>query len=389
MRYARPHDPARAVPSRGVPRRRLARPRRDPGARRRRPGTASRRSASGACTAATPGTPSTRPSRRSPPPTCARLRVAWTYHTGDARADGRSQIQCNPVVVDGVLYATSAGLKAFALDAATGPRAVAVRSLRGGSRGERARREPRRRRLGRGRRAAGPVQRRPVAVRARRRPRGKPVPGFGRGGRVDLREGLGRDPRGLFVLSTTPGAVYRDLLILGTRVHEGPGPSAPGHVRAYDVRTGAIRWTFHTIPGPGEPGHETWPPEAWKTVGGANAWSGISVDHARGLVFVPTGSPGLGLLGRRPPRREPLRQLRPRAAGGDRRARLALPGRPPRPVGPRPAAGARARHGEARAGARWTPSSQATKSGHVFVFDRETRRAALPGRGARGPAAPT
>ena len=117
------------------------------------------------------------------------------------------------------------------------------------------------------------------------------MPGFGTGGRVDLREGLGRDAAGLFVLSTTPGAVYQDLLILGTRVHEGPGPSAPGHVRAYDVRSGRIRWTFHTIPQPGEHGYDTWPKDAWKTAGGANAWSGISVDHARGSSSSPRALP--------------------------------------------------------------------------------------------------
>ena len=96
---------------------------------------------------------------------------------------------------------------------------------------------------------------------------------------------------------TRRGRIYRDLLILGTRVAEGPGPSAPGHIRAYDVRTGAIRWIFHTIPHPGEPGYETWPTDAWQRVGGANAWSGISVDEERGLVFLPTGSAAFDFWG--------------------------------------------------------------------------------------------
>ena len=203
------------------------------------------------------------------------------------------------------------------------------------------------------------------------------MPGFGTGGRVDLREGLGRDTAALFVLSTTPGAVYGDLLILGTRVHEGPGPSAPGHVRAYDVRTGTIRWTFRTIPQPGEPGHETWPPEAWKTAGGANAWSGISVDHARGLVFLPTGSPAWDFW------------------GGDRHGEnlfgncvLAL----------RAATGERVWHYQVvrhdlwdrdlpqapvlvtvkREGRMVDAVAQATKSGHVFVLDRETGAPLFP-----------
>jgi quinoprotein glucose dehydrogenase len=121
--------------------------------------------------------------------------------------------------------------------------------------------------------------------------------GFGRGGHIDLLDGLDRDPKGLYVLSNTPGAVYRDLLIVGSRVSEGPGPAAPGHIRAYDVRTGRIRWTFHTIPHPGEFGYDTWPKDAWQRAGGANAWSGITVDHGRGLVFLPTGSAAFDFWG--------------------------------------------------------------------------------------------
>jgi quinoprotein glucose dehydrogenase len=73
-------------------------------------------------------------------------------------------------------------------------------------------------------------------------------------------------------------------------VGEGPGPAAPGYIRAFDVRSGAVVWTFHTIPLPGEPGYETWPPEAWKKSGGANAWGGITMDEDRGVVFCGTGS---------------------------------------------------------------------------------------------------
>jgi quinoprotein glucose dehydrogenase len=300
-----------------------------------------------------------------------RLRVAWTYRTGDARGDGRSQIQCNPVVVDGVLYGTSAALKAFALDAASGRELWRFDPFAAGAE-EHA--------LGVNRGVVfwsdGGTDRRILysagqVLFALDATSGKLVPSFGRGGRVDLREGLGRDPGSLFVLSTTPGAVYRDLLILGTRVHEGPGPSAPGHVRAYDVRSGAIRWTFHTIPRPGEPGYETWPKDAWKHAGGANAWSGISVDDTRGLVFLPTGSPAWDFW------------------GGDRHGEnlygncvLAL----------RAATGERVWHYQVvrhdlwdrdlpqapvlvtieRNGRRIDAVAQATKSGHVFLFDRES-----------------
>ena len=225
----------------------------------------------------------------------SQLKVAWTYHAGDMR-EGRSQIQCNPLVVHGVLYATSPQLKVFALDAATGARkwvfdpftsGADVSSL-GVNRGLVFWEE------GTDQRILVASGQRLYALDAKT---GTPIPSFGDNGSVSLRDGLGRDPSKLYVLSNTPGAIYQDLLILGTRVSEGPGPSSPGHIRAYDVRTGKIRWTFHTIPWPGELGYDTWPPDAYTRVGGANAWSGISVDQARGLVFLPTGSAAFDFWG--------------------------------------------------------------------------------------------
>ena len=226
-----------------------------------------------------------------------RLQVAWTYRTGDARPDGRSQIQCNPVVVGGVLYATSPQIKAFALDAKSGQplwtfdpfagsndKLAALGVSRGVVYWEQ----------GGDRRILFTAAQRLYALDART---GRPIPSFGANGSVDLTQGLDRDMKGLYVLSNTPGALYHDLLILGSRVSEGPGPAAPGHIRAYDVRTGAIRWIFHTIPHPGELGHDTWPEDAWKRVGGANAWSGISVDEKRGWVFLPTGSAAFDFWG--------------------------------------------------------------------------------------------
>ena len=119
---------------------------------------------------------------------------------------------------------------------------------------------------------------------------GKPILSFGNGGRVDLKEGLGRDPKTLtLVQSTTPGRVFEDLLILGSATNQGYG-SAPGDIRAFDVRTGKLVWTFHTIPHPGEFGYETWPKDAWKTVGGANVWGEFSLDEKRGIVYAPTAS---------------------------------------------------------------------------------------------------
>ena len=115
---------------------------------------------------------------------------------------------------------------------------------------------------------------------------GKLITSFGEEGYVDLREGLGRDPTKLAVFGNTPGGIYKDLLIMGGRVHESPG-AAPGHIRAYNVHTGKIEWTFHTIPQPGEFGYNTWPEEAYKTTGGANNWAGMSVDEDNGMVFCP------------------------------------------------------------------------------------------------------
>ncbi len=126
---------------------------------------------------------------------------------------------------------------------------------------------------------------------------GQGIATFGNQGRVDLREGLGRDPASLtLVQSTTPGRVFENLLILGSATNEEYA-SAPGDIRAYDVRTGKLVWSFHTVPHPGEFGYETWPPDAWKTVGGANAWSELSVDIGRGVVYVPTASPKYNFYG--------------------------------------------------------------------------------------------
>ena len=119
---------------------------------------------------------------------------------------------------------------------------------------------------------------------------GRPIVGFGHHGRIDLRENLGREPAtAQSVDLTSPGIVYQDLLIVGGRNPETL-PSPPGNVRAFDVRTGKLRWSFHTVPHPGEFGNDTWPRDAWKTAGAANNWAGMAVDARRGIVFVPTGS---------------------------------------------------------------------------------------------------
>ena len=112
---------------------------------------------------------------------------------------------------------------------------------------------------------------------------------FGEVGKIDLRKGLGKPFQKLSVIANTPGAVYKNILVQGTRVHESAGAS-PGHIRAYDLKTGKMVWRFNTVPHPGEYGYETWPKDAWKHIGGANSWSGMSMDEKTGIVYIPTGS---------------------------------------------------------------------------------------------------
>ncbi|QAY76458.1 PQQ-binding-like beta-propeller repeat protein [Sphingosinicella sp. BN140058] len=205
------------------------------------------------------------------------LREVWRYETGAGR------LQASPLMIGGILYGVTPGQGVFALDAATGKRLwehrpseageQPVRGLTYWSDGDEAR-------LFSGNGADL------IALDPKT---GASVRSFGDGGRVDLRASLGRDPERTAAFLTTPGIVYRDLIITGFRTSES-APAAPGAVRAYDVRTGALRWTFNLIPKPGEPGHETWPADAWRSAGGANAWAGMALDAARGIVFVPTGS---------------------------------------------------------------------------------------------------
>jgi len=216
----------------------------------------------------------------------SRLEPAWVYRTGDMTTRPPSTIQCTPIVVDGTLYLTTPGLKVVALDAGSGRRLWEFdpfegRAGRGVNRGVTFWRDGTESRIFT---VAGPY------LYALDPSSGRPNEAFGEAGRVDLRLGLDREASTLSVTANSPGVVFEDLLILGSVVGEGPTPAAPGHVRAFDVRTGGRRWVFHTIPHPGEPGHETWPPDAWKTVGGANAWGGFTLDIERGLVFFGTGS---------------------------------------------------------------------------------------------------
>ena len=218
------------------------------------------------------------------------IELSWIFTTGDS--DERSQIQCNPIIIDDILYATSPQLKLFALDATSGKQKwlfdpFAGKQAQGVNRGVVYWQS------GNDERILFTAGSTLYALDAKT---GQKVANFGKNGTIDLHDGLDRDVEGFDVIATTPGIVYKDLLILGSRVSEGQ-VAAPGHIRAFDIKTGERVWIFHTIPHPGEYGYDTWPEDAWKEVGGANAWSGFSLDEERGIVYVPTGSPSFDFHG--------------------------------------------------------------------------------------------
>ncbi|MDX2249879.1 MAG: PQQ-binding-like beta-propeller repeat protein [Bacteroidia bacterium] len=208
------------------------------------------------------------------------LQVAWEYNSGGA--NDKSVIQFNPIMVNGLVYGVSPDSKVFALDAATGKEVWANKPLEesGLSRGilywENG--EDKRLLLG--------IKHHFVALNALT---GELISSFGENGKLNMKAGLGQDVNDVWLEATTPGVIYGDLLIQGFLTSERL-PAVPGHIRAFDVRTGEQKWIFHTIPQPGEFGYETWPEHAWMYTGGANNWSGLTLDEERGIVYIPTGS---------------------------------------------------------------------------------------------------
>ncbi|MEX0772646.1 MAG: PQQ-binding-like beta-propeller repeat protein [Balneolales bacterium] len=210
------------------------------------------------------------------------LEISWIYNSGDQRNAGS---QSNAIIVDEVMFLTTPGIKVAALNASTGEHLWSFDPFEGET---------------------------PVAVNrgvmywesgsdkriyhtagsnlyALNAETGALISEFGNDGIVDLREGLDRDPAQLSVRQTSPGVVYKNLLIMGSATGESAG-AAPGHIRAYNTRSGEIEWAFRTIPFPGEFGYETWDPAAWQMAGSANNWGGMSLDMDREMVFIPTGS---------------------------------------------------------------------------------------------------
>jgi quinoprotein glucose dehydrogenase len=208
------------------------------------------------------------------------LEVAWIYPTGD----DRSYI-FNPIIVDNVMYVLARNSSLVALDPATGKEIWIHENLpglttRGISYWESRDRNDRR--------LIFAMNNYLEEIDART---GKSILTFGNKGLVDLRQGLGRDPATIArIQPNNPGRIFENLILLGS----SPGESylsAPGDIRAFDVVTGKLVWTFHTIPHPGEFGYDTWPKDAWKYSGGANTWGEITVDEKRGIAYFPTGSP--------------------------------------------------------------------------------------------------
>jgi quinoprotein glucose dehydrogenase len=293
------------------------------------------------------------------------LQIAWTWDSGETGG-----LQTQPIVVDGVVFAYTPTHKTVAIDGATGELKWTFDSGiegQGPNRGFMYWAEGGDRRLFS---AVGPY------LYALDPAMGVPIPGFGTNGRIDLREGLGRPAAEQDVRLTSPGVVYRDLVIIGGRVSEGL-PASPGDVRAFDVRTGAVRWRFRTIPHPGEFGHDTWSADSYRVNGGANNWAGMALDEARGIVYVPTGSASSDFYGAN--------------RSGDNLFANSL-------VALEAATGARLWHYQfvrhdiwdrdlpspptlitiRRNGRAIDAVAQTTKSGHVFVFDRVTGEPLFP-----------
>lgn len=225
-----------------------------------------------------------------------KLAPAWQYRTGDA--SGRSSMQVNPIVVNGLLYLSTSTLRAVALDAATGEEVWVFKSesfnenqqlFRGRSRGVTYWQSD----DGADQRIFHFVKDRVYALNAET---GRLIESFGEKGHIDLRKNLDMDHTEASIEVTSPGAVYQNMLIVGSRVPEGYN-STPGHIRAYDAASGEFKWIFHTIPKEGEFGYDTWEFDEGETYGGANAWGGFTIDQERGWVFCATGSPAFDFYG--------------------------------------------------------------------------------------------
>jgi quinoprotein glucose dehydrogenase len=222
-----------------------------------------------------------------------KLKIAWVFKSNDADTAGGSVIETNPVIIDGVLYGVSPKLKLFALNASTGENLWTFDPFKLSNRRTQ---EGRSFNICRGiaywsdkdsSRIFYSVGSNLIAVDSKK---GEIVSTFGDHGIVDLHAGLDKSDQGKYISATSPGVIYKDLLIIGSAVNETED-AASGHIRAFNIHSGNLEWVFHTIPQPGEFGYDTWEDkEAWKYTGGANCWTGMTLDEKRGIVYIPTGS---------------------------------------------------------------------------------------------------
>jgi quinoprotein glucose dehydrogenase len=311
----------------------------------------------------------------------AKLKVAWTHRCGDASQRPATTIECTPLVIDGVMYLTTARVQVRALRAATGEPLWNFNPQGDASRGAGVNRGVAWFEDGKDRRIFACVRDKLYCLHPQT---GEPVKVFGDNGVVDLTAQFDRDMTGLAFRMSSPAVVFEDTVIVGGGGGEGPRPQAPGHIRGYDVYTGKRKWIFHTIPHPGEFGYDTWPKDSWQRNGAANNWAGMSVDLQRGWVFVSTGSASFDFW------------------GGDRQGDnlfsdcvLALDARTGKRIWhfqtvhhdvwdydlPAQPALVTVRHG----GRTRDAVAQVTKTGFVYVLDRETGKPLFPVEERRTP----
>ncbi len=211
------------------------------------------------------------------------LKVAWTYEAADW-----GQMQMNPLVVDSILYGVTAALRVVALNAETGKEiwqfGDSVKVWHSTSRGLSFWENENDKRI---------LVTRGPDLFALDALTGKPIASFGENGKIDMRSGMPESAKEKFVISNTPGTIYKDIIVMPLRLSEGAG-AAPGDIMAFNVVTGELAWVFHTIPHPGEEGYDTWGnnKDAYKDdlVGAANNWAGMAVDEEAGIIYIPTGS---------------------------------------------------------------------------------------------------
>ena len=226
------------------------------------------------------------------------LQVAWRWKAENFGPRPDFNWEVTPLMVGGVLYFTAGTRRdAVAVDAATGETLWMYR-LEEGERGARAVRTNNR---GLAYWSDGAADRRILLISpgfqlvALDATTGRPVPGFGRQGIVDLTQGLDREVRPGQIGASSPAIVVRDTVVVGAAMLAGTAPPSktmvPGYIRGFDVRTGTRRWTFRTIPQPGEFGNETWEKDSWKYTGNVGAWAPLSADEALGYVYIPVEMP--------------------------------------------------------------------------------------------------